>query len=254
VRPETYASLAQRERTYWWHRARRRLARSLLHRYGLAPGCQWLDIGCGSGGNFATLAPLNPGRTVGLDISPIALSFARKNAPFAELVESDVNEPLPFPDADFDVVTIFNVLYHQWVKHEASILAEVARVLRPGGLLLLTEPAFSVLERAMDDAVMTRRRYQRKDFNAWLHEAALEAVFSSYFTSFGVPILLAAKLFGRLIANRPNLSPPMDMQRLPAALNESLFYTAIFEGWLLARGFRPPFGTTLVLVARRRGS
>lgn len=252
MRPEAYRALAERQQTYWWHRARRAMARSLLHRFGLAPGCRWLDIGCGPGGNLHMLDPLAPQVVVGLDVSPIALDLARTYAPSAVLVNADINRQLPIDDASFDVVTIFNVLYHQWVQSEADVLDEVARILKPGGLLLLTEPAFTALTREMDEAVMTRRRYGIADFDVWLRTAGFNSLFNSYFTSFGVPILLAAKFIKQMRRAAATPGPALDMRPLPWIVNRGLEVVATFEAWALANGIRMPFGTTLVRVEQRR--
>jgi SAM-dependent methyltransferase len=251
MKPEAYQALADRQETYWWHRARRTMALSLLRRYGLSSEPSWLDIGCGPGGNFRMLDSLEPKVVAGVDASPIALSLARTYAPSAVLELADINDGLPFANESFDVVTIFNVLYHGWVRSEADALAEVARVLRPGGLLLLTEPAFGALTREMDEAVMTRRRYRNADFDPWLRSAGFESLFASYFTSFGVPILLAEKFVKRMRRGARESAPELDMRPLPDIVNQLLMTAAKIEGWALTNGMRMPFGTTLVRVARR---
>jgi len=253
MRPETYELLAARQETYWWHRARREMAVALLRRFGLASQCRWLDVGCGPGGNLTMLDCLNPKLVVGVDVSPIALSLAKAHAPSVVLVRADVNQRLPFADSSFDIVTIFNVLYHQWIENESHVLAEVARVLSPSGLLLLTEPAFRVLAREMDDAVMTRRRYHKADFDPWLEENQFETLFSSYFTSFGFPILMMVKCLSGLKRTR-KVFGALDMRQLPWVVNEALTIVAKMENWILAKGIRLPFGTTLVYVARRRAA
>lgn len=249
MRPEQYRLLASRQQTYWWHRTRRATALALLRRYGLQRGCAWLDLGCGPGGNLRMLDTLQPQLVAGIDVSPIALDLARASAPpGAQLLQGDVNDPLPFEDGTFDVVTIFNVLYHGWVRSEAAILRECARVLRPGGLLLFTEPAFDALWREMDEAVMTRRRYRDGDFDRPLADAGFQDVFSSYFTSFGVPILLAAKYLKR---GKHSDDPAIDLRPISPLVNETFARAASVEGWLLNRGMRMPFGTTLLRIARR---
>jgi SAM-dependent methyltransferase len=254
MRPETYQLLADREQTYWWHRSRRAMSLSLLRRYGLAFGCRWIDIGCGTGGNFRMLDSLSPALVVGVDLSPIAISLAQRHASSAVVVRADINESLPFGDGSFDVATFFNVLYHQWVRSETDVLIEAARVLRPGGLVLLTEPAFDILAREMDEAVMARRRYHNADFDAWLDTAGFDPLFSSYFSSFGVPILLAAKYWGRAKQRTAEQVAALDMRSLPEPVNKALEFAASIERWMLARGIRMPFGTTLVRVARRRAA
>jgi len=196
------------------------------------------------------LDPLRPSAVAGIDASPIALELARRLAPSAELVETDVNGGLPFKDGSFDVVTIFNVLYHGWVRSEADVFAEAARVLRPGGLLLFTEPAFDALKREMDNVVMGRRRYRLGDFDPWLRSAGFEPLFGSYFTSFGVPMLLVAKALhaGDGEPAEGELAP--DMKPLPGIVNASFLAMARIEALAIANGVRMPFGTTLVRVAR----
>lgn len=194
---------------------------------------------------------LKPELVVGVDVSPIALSLARTYAPSAVLVRADINETLPFSDRSFDVATILNVLYHGWVRSEADALGEAARILRPGGLLLLTEPAFDALMREMDEAVMTRRRYRDADFDPWLRASGFETLFSSYFTSFGVPILMGAKFLSRFKRKAATTKAGLDMRPLSGIVNETLALVARSEGWALTKGARMPFGTTLLRVARR---
>src|SRR5438552_1104822 len=133
MRPEAYQALVDREESYWWHRARRSMSEALLRRHGVRANARLVDLGCGIGGNMAAFDHLSPRATVGLDLSPIALGHARARHPRARLVRADLNARLPFADGSVDAVTIFNVLYHQWVRDEVATLTDVCRILRPGG-------------------------------------------------------------------------------------------------------------------------
>jgi SAM-dependent methyltransferase len=253
VKPEAYAMLAARQQTYWWHRARRLMSLELLRRFGLKPACRWLDVGCGPGTNLTMLDALRPSLTVGVDLSPIGLDFARQSAPAARLVRTDLKEALPFADASFDLVTIFNVLYHRWMPSEEAVLSEVFRILRPGGLLLMTEPALPSLAREMDELTMGRRRYNLADIRALCRRARLDLLLDSYFTSFGVPALLAIKLVSRLFRQKHRAlnNDAADMKPLTRLPNAALFGLAHLEGALVVAGMRMPFGVTLVCLARR---
>jgi len=191
---ETYYRLAARQDTYWWHRARRAMSVDLLRRHAqLAPGCCCVDLGCGPGGNLGLLDEFKPSVIVGVDLSPLALDLARRTRPEVDLIRADLSCSLPFGDSTFDVATIFNVLYHSWIPSELEVLAEVRRILRPGGVSLITEPAFAGLSRPMDELGMAQRRYRLADFKGLCRSVGLEVVFGSYFTSFGAGILLALK-------------------------------------------------------------
>jgi len=252
MRPETYRMLAAREDSYWWHRARRAMSVALLQRCGVAHGGRWLDLGCGPGGNLALSEGFAPEITVGLDLSPIAIDLARRKQPAARLVQADLSHALPFRDASFDAVTVFNVLYHDWVRSEAAVVAVIARVLRSNGVLLITEPAFRILAREMDAAAMGHRRYRTDDVAHWCAAAGLRVERASYFTSFGFPLLLALKAV-RSGRNRNDTAEAVaaDMKPLNPLINSAFLALSRAEGAAIVAGWRLSFGTTLISLARK---
>ena len=256
VQPEAYHRLAARQATYWWYRARRVLARSLLQRFGVRAGARAIDIGCGCGGNLALFDAVRPSLVVGLDLSPIALAHARQAAPGATLVQADLSRDLPLADGGFDVATLFNVLYHDWVHDDGAVLRRIARLLRPGGLLLVTEPAFAVLRRGLDRAVMGQRRYNAAGFRALAEGAGFDVVLCSYFTCLAFPFALVGALLNRMRTcgtPRPQGDfSSIDFTPLPGGINELLFRLASWEARVIGAGWRVPFGVGIVAVLRRR--
>jgi 2-polyprenyl-3-methyl-5-hydroxy-6-metoxy-1,4-benzoquinol methylase len=99
-------------------------------------GGRLLDVGCAYG--FLLRRFEGDFETFGVDVSEHAIEQARLAAPGSQLRVHNVLEPLPFADQSFDVVTITDLLEH--VPGTPGILAEVARVLRPGGILYITTP------------------------------------------------------------------------------------------------------------------
>jgi ubiquinone/menaquinone biosynthesis C-methylase UbiE len=99
-----------------------------------AAGLRLLDVGCGTGHHLARLRARGF-EVAGVDGSPEMLEHARALNPETDIRQSDV-EHLPFPDASFDVVLSVEVL--RYLPSPARSIAEMARVLKPGGLCLAT--------------------------------------------------------------------------------------------------------------------
>jgi len=102
----------------------------------LPPDPSALDVGCGDGAR--TLANLPPG-SVGLDVSRRGLDLASETVPDARLVHGEMSA-LPFAADRFDVVTAYHAVFHVDRERHPAVYAEFARVLRPGGRLLMTLP------------------------------------------------------------------------------------------------------------------
>lgn len=98
------------------------------------PGTALLDLGCGGG--FALLLAARRGATVtGLDVTQPLLDIARERVPHASLHVGDLDEPLPFDEGSFDVVTAFNAA--QYTADPSSAIKRMAGVTRPGGLVAI---------------------------------------------------------------------------------------------------------------------
>jgi ubiquinone/menaquinone biosynthesis C-methylase UbiE len=105
---------------------------------GLPEAEHVLDLGCGDG---RLSASLRAGSLTAADVSAVAVRRAARRLPSAEVTVVGVDEPLPFVDNEFELVLCAEVLEH--VRDVQLFLSEVRRVLRPGGGLALTTPAWS---------------------------------------------------------------------------------------------------------------
>ncbi len=239
MEPQTFTEHFDLEDTHWWFRSKRTLVVSLLRRYGALEG-PGLDVGCGAGGTLAVLAAR--GTWMGVDAAPIALALSQRRG-LARLA-GGVAEALPFRDGAFAACLCLDLLYHRNVASEAGALGECHRVLRAGGLLVLTDSAFSWLRSAHDGAVHGARRYTRQELVARVRGAGFTPLLASYAYCLVFPAVAAVRLARR---GHPGGS---DVFALPRPLNAALLGVQAIERALLRLG-PLPFGSSVVLVARK---
>jgi O-antigen biosynthesis protein len=103
----------------------------------LAQGRTVLDAGCGVGWGTALLVEAGAQSATGVDISPIAIEDSRNREPRGRFVVGDLRS-LPFSDKQFDLITCFEAIEH--VEEPSRALDELARLLAPGGILLVSSP------------------------------------------------------------------------------------------------------------------
>jgi SAM-dependent methyltransferase len=115
-----------------------------IARLNLSPGRTLLDVACGSGGPVLRIAAKTGCAITGIDLHDQALANARGLAAerglasVARFLSADAREPLPFPDASFDAITCIDAINH--LPDRQRTIANFARVLKPGGRLLFTDP------------------------------------------------------------------------------------------------------------------
>jgi SAM-dependent methyltransferase len=242
---EEYARIAAAEDDHWWYRNTRAVMADVLAPWlhdGPGDGTRILDAGCGPGGNGAWLA--RHGRVVGVDLSRDGLAFVRDRRPETAPVCAAL-ERLPILDAAFDVVVAITVLY--CVDDDAAALAELARVVRPGGAVLLVEPAFGWLARAHDKTVHSRRRYTRPGLTTLSRTAGLDVVRATYCCSFLVPPAAVLAGVERVRPHAPS-DAGSDVER--RSLDPVFTRLARAErGWLSRHDV--PLGSTVVVLATR---
>ena len=244
---EEYARMYEAEERQWWYAGMRGLSFALLSGHWPPPSANGspriLDAGCGTGNNLRHLAEW--GRPVGVDLSDEALRFCRERGVAAA---GGSLMALPFPDAAFDLVTSFDVIYHQWVTDDAAAVREMARVLRPGGLLLVRVPALRALWGAHDEAVLSRHRYTRGELRALLEAQGLHLLRLTYGNSLLLPLVAARRTLDRLSGRHGS-----DVGFLPGPLEWAFRSVLALEAAVVRRASFP-LGTSLFALARKAGA
>jgi SAM-dependent methyltransferase len=237
---EELERMAGFEEWYWWHVARQSIVRRMLRRYA-PPRARMLDVGCGTGATTAALA--NLGTISGIDRGPAALRHARARGLAVALGSA---ENLPARSAAFDVVVALDVLEH--LDDDRRALLEIRRVLRPGGILVSTVPAYAFLWSSHDEALGHRRRYRRPQLRERLRSAGFEIALCSYIMGSILPVAIVVRLADRLL--RRGRSARSDYPALPRVLNTALA-RVVGLGGVLAPFVPLPFGLSIISVARR---
>jgi SAM-dependent methyltransferase len=247
VNREEYGRMFEAEQRQWWYAGMRAISFGLLDQAldgsPTTPARRLLDAGCGTGENLLHLA--RRGKAVGVDLSEEALRFCRTRGVVS--VRGSVLS-VPFLSERFDVVTSFDVIYHRWVGDDRAAVREMARVLKPGGLLLVRVPALKALWGAHDEAVHSRHRYTRGELTRLLDGCGLEVVRASYCNFFLFPLLVARRSLDRLLGRHGS-----DVQFLPAPL-EAVFRSLLEIEARLIRHWPLPFGTSVMALGRKRGA
>jgi SAM-dependent methyltransferase len=240
LKREEYERMFRHESTHWWYAGMRDICDALLEPIADRPR-QVLDAGCGTGAGLLWLQQY--GQVTGIDLSAEALAFCRERG-LTGLVHGTV-EALPFANGSFDLVTSFDVLYHQWVEDDHRALAEFHRVLRPGGYLLLRLPALPALAGRHDVAVQTRRRYRRPEVVRALQSQGFQVRRASYANSLLLPVVAAKR-----VAERWSQSAPSDLDATPPALAAICRGALRLEAAVIPR-VSLPAGVSVIALATR---
>lgn len=236
--------LARYEDWYWWHRARRSIIEVLLRNAVTGTENRILDVGAGTGAT--SLALRRFGTVLGIDMSPEAMQIARDRGLAVSRMDATA---LALPDASFDVVVALDVLEH--LEDDSACVRELVRVLRPGGVLLVTVPAYKWLWSSHDVANHHWRRYRRHSLRRILEVGGLDIEVCSYVMLSMLIPAAAYRLLERLPGRRkPDAEAEVRFTPVPPLINSMLAHVASWGGHLAGRVWLP-FGLSIAAVGRK---
>jgi 2-polyprenyl-3-methyl-5-hydroxy-6-metoxy-1,4-benzoquinol methylase len=230
----------------WWH-ARAKLALAVLSQHTIRPPAQIMDVGCGWGINIKALE--EAGYAVsGLDISRQILECI--DEPPRRLFEADLNQALP-PDVGVnDAVLALDVIEH--LDDDQNATRQFARLLRPGGIAVVSVPARPDLFSEFDQIQGHRRRYVPETLLAAFRDSTLEVKRIFWWGQWMVPLLTRRKKTPRSNGSvaAKTYSDYLSLPPWPTPWLMSLIYR-LEQPWALRGKLRT--GTSLFVVACRPG-
>ncbi|MDB6169875.1 MAG: Methyltransferase type 11 [Verrucomicrobia bacterium] len=238
---EEYRRMAGVEDTMWYYRALHAHVRRALAAQLGARAAAVLDAGCGTGGLIRRLRRSDPAWSwTGVDLSPLACELARERT-HAEIRQASITA-LPFGDATFDAVVSADVLYH--VDDDGGAIREFARVLKPGGVVVVNVPAHRWLWSYHDVTTHAKRRYARGELREKLAAAGLRATTLTHWNTVLLPLVaVRRKLFPAPVSGS-------DVRAYPA-VDALLGAVTGLERLCLNAGASFPFGTSIFAVAKK---
>ncbi|WP_344044616.1 class I SAM-dependent methyltransferase [Nocardioides panacihumi] len=233
------ASIAQAD--YWWYRVRGSLLHTVLLPFA-AGAADVLDVGSADGPSVSWLR--GERMHITLDVDPRGL------VPGTGVCGSALQ--LPFADESFDVVGAFDVIEH--CEPEGVAIAEMARVLRPGGRLLMSVPAYRWAWSDFDEQNGHYRRYTRRRATTAVEAGGLEVLRSTYAFTSTFPFFAAERLARRtkhaLSRSTAEAADIVPLPQTSPGVDRLLSWLGGLDGKMLARRDLP-FGSSVVVAARK---
>ncbi len=237
-----YLRMAAQDAEHWWFVARRRILQDQIAALRLPPGARILEAGCGPGGNLAMLSKFGQLDAFELDDDARQIASARSGI---EVRPAKLPGDIGFEPGSFDLIAVLDVIEH--IDDDLGSVQALAKLLRPGGRLIVSVPFYPWLWSIHDDRHHHKRRYTRPEVRELIGEAGLVIEKCSYFNTILFPLIVGIRFFKKLasITDKPDDDMP------PPFLNAVLARIFGAERFAL-RHLSLPFGVSVLCIARQR--
>lgn len=233
------------EATHFWFRGFRKfVAPVIADLTNGRPGLRLVDCGCGTGHNLRLLRPY--GNAVGFDLSEAGPG--RAHASGLKVLRGDVTR-IPLASSSFDLATSFDVL--QCVEADLDAVREMARIVRPGGVVVLTLAALDVLRGDHAEVWQEVRRYNPGTARRLVEAAGLRPERVSFMFASLFPLMASVRLvqrvtrrFGRTVRADTDITVPIGPVNV-------LLTALVSAEAALVRHVPMPIGSSLLVVARK---
>jgi SAM-dependent methyltransferase len=233
------------EATHFWFRGFRAFVAPVIR--DLAEGrrdLRIIDCGCGTGHNIRLM--LEPyGRAVGFDLDEGGVAMSHASG--ARVVRADAARA-PFASNSFDLATSFDVM--QCLEPDAAVVREMARMVRPGGAVVVTMAALEMLRGDHSESWQEVRRYTPATAKALLVQAGLRVERVSFLFGSLFPLMLTIRFAQRLLRPLRGHRPDTDIAVPSPPVNAMLTALVMAEA-RVGRHVPVPVGSSLLVVGRK---
>ena len=229
----------EEDRRHWYFRGRLAVLLAVLERALPPPPRRLVELGCGTGNVLQALGRF--GEAVGVERDPELRAVGQ--AAGLDIRAGALPDEVPLPEGSADAVLLLDVIEH--LDDDLAGVRAARRAARPGGVVMLTVPAYAWLWSGHDVALGHRRRYTAGRLRAVLTAAGLCVEHVGYFNTLLFPAIAAVRLAKRLAGGGGH-----DLHRPPEVVNDALTRLFALERHV---ALRPglPFGSSVLAVARR---
>ena len=251
-RSEEYEKMFRLEGKLWWYRSlHERVETALQQQFGDRRDITILDAGCGTGGLMDFLRRCGYTNVRGIDGSVDAVAFCHERG--FSVAPVNLKNLTDFePDVQYDAI-VLNDVFCYFTDAELPLLVDaLAYRLKPDGILVSNNNAFSLFRGQHDVAVGIIRRFIRADFERLVPATGLHIGFSTYWSFALSPLILLMRQWQRLqlaFGWRKPEEAKSDVYLPGAWLNETLYRIVRAERTLFPR---TPFGSSLFIIVRKQ--
>ncbi len=242
MKKEFYEEYFRLEKDYWFFVSRRKIAIAVLNKKMCGKkDLNILDAGTGTGVMMDFLKKY--GKVTGIDKSEDAVAYCRKRG--FNNVHLAPAESLPFQNGTFDLICAMDLLEH--VENDKILLGEFHRVLKQGGLLFATVPAYGFLWTAHDEINAHKRRYSSHRLKRLIESSNFNVEKFTYFNCILFPFIALIKIMRKFFSKKQS-GVRSDFIKIPRWADRLLETIFSFERVLLSIASLP-YGVSLMCLA-----